>query len=190
MVIDKRILKTRKNIKTAFMQLILENELHKITISDLTEKAMINRSTFYLHYGSVSEVMKDIESEIEKQISACFSNFKVSDICGSTFTIFTKLTDALTENQLLKSYILESTVSKNIIIRLKQIFSEIAEKALIESFPALNKTKIEYPLNFAASGIIDCYVKWAHSQDKDIPLNELINVVSTLTKYVLEYINI
>ena len=49
MITDKRIVKTRTAIKTAFLQLALEKDIGKITVSNITEKAEINRSTFYLH---------------------------------------------------------------------------------------------------------------------------------------------
>lgn len=188
MVIDKRIVKTRNSIKNAFMQMVINNDIHKISVSSLTEYALINRSTFYLHYSDVNEIMQDIENEIERQISCCFAYFDASKITESTFTVFTKLTDALAEKPLLKSYILESTLSKKIIVRLKEIFSETAKRAIIESFPDTDKEKIDYPLCFASSGIIDCYVKWANSNEKGLSLNELINTVSALTKYVFEFI--
>ena len=60
---DKRVIRTKENIKTAFMQLMLESNLDKITVSEITNKAKVNRSTFYLHYSDVSAVIVDIERE-------------------------------------------------------------------------------------------------------------------------------
>ncbi|RIL83445.1 TetR/AcrR family transcriptional regulator, partial [Staphylococcus cohnii] len=47
---DRRVRKTQNAIKHAFIQLLNEKDLDKITISDITHKADINRGTFYLHY--------------------------------------------------------------------------------------------------------------------------------------------
>lgn len=63
MAIDKRIIKTQKAIKEAFMLLTMDKEIEKITVSDIAEKAFINRSTFYLHYNDARDVMQDIERE-------------------------------------------------------------------------------------------------------------------------------
>ena len=41
---------TKSDIKEAFIQLLATRSLEDITISQLTKKAGVNRSTFYLHY--------------------------------------------------------------------------------------------------------------------------------------------
>ena len=41
---------TKSDIKEAFIQLLATKSLEDITISQLTKKAGVNRSTFYLHY--------------------------------------------------------------------------------------------------------------------------------------------
>ncbi|SUM34704.1 transcriptional regulator [Staphylococcus gallinarum] len=43
--------KQKAAIKSAFIQLLTEKDLEKITIQDITQRADINRGTFYLHYG-------------------------------------------------------------------------------------------------------------------------------------------
>ena len=60
MATDKRIIKTRQAITTAFMELSLEKDIRKITVSDIAGRASVNRSTFYLHYNDAKEVLEDI----------------------------------------------------------------------------------------------------------------------------------
>ncbi|MBQ9794006.1 MAG: hypothetical protein IJW34_03570 [Clostridia bacterium] len=47
--IDRRIIKTKRAIAVALLQLLSEKPLEEITITELTLKADINRKTFYLH---------------------------------------------------------------------------------------------------------------------------------------------
>ncbi|MDM5227305.1 TetR/AcrR family transcriptional regulator [Cytobacillus sp. NJ13] len=47
---DRRILRTKKAINKAFLELFEEKEFDRITINDITERADVNRGTFYLHY--------------------------------------------------------------------------------------------------------------------------------------------
>ena len=47
---DLRVVKTLDNIKNSFLQLVKEKSFTKITVKDITEKARINRSTFYKYY--------------------------------------------------------------------------------------------------------------------------------------------
>lgn len=47
---DFRVRRTKRNIKEAFMLLMKVKPYNKITIKEITEKADVNRNTFYLHY--------------------------------------------------------------------------------------------------------------------------------------------
>lgn len=187
---DKRVVRTRSSIKIAFMQLLIEKELPKITVSDITAKAQINRSTFYLHYSDVNSVMQDIEREIDTKIVDCIECFDVTNIYESTKSLFTNLTKRLNENSILRQYILYSTSSDAIVGRLKEIFISATKSAIISVYPQFSTEEIDYPLTFAASGIIDCYVKWAHSDNNSMSLEQLINVISEFTSHILEFINI
>lgn len=60
--VDRRTRKTRKAIQNALMQLSVTKRINEITVTDVTQAADINRSTFYLHYNSVYEVLADIET--------------------------------------------------------------------------------------------------------------------------------
>ena len=50
---DLRVIRTRKAIRDAFCDMIMEMDFQDITIKELTQRAMINRNTFYLHYESL-----------------------------------------------------------------------------------------------------------------------------------------
>ena len=46
---DLRIVKTKKAIINAFLALRAKRPLEKITVRELCEMAMVNKSTFYSH---------------------------------------------------------------------------------------------------------------------------------------------
>lgn len=48
---DLRVIKTRKNIEISFIYLLNKKDFCKITVQDILDKALINRSTFYKHYN-------------------------------------------------------------------------------------------------------------------------------------------
>mgnify|MGYP000609317784 CR=1 FL=1 len=52
----------------------------KITVTELAEKAMINRKTFYRHYNTVQDVVDDINYDI---INDVISHAKKSDRDGN-----------------------------------------------------------------------------------------------------------
>jgi AcrR family transcriptional regulator len=47
---DLRVRRTQKHLRDALIALSLERGYAAVTVADLTERAMVNRSTFYLHY--------------------------------------------------------------------------------------------------------------------------------------------
>jgi len=48
--VDLRIQRSRKHIMEALFTLIHQKSFQKITVQDITTKAMVNRSTFYAHF--------------------------------------------------------------------------------------------------------------------------------------------
>ncbi|MGX6961830.1 TetR/AcrR family transcriptional regulator [Vagococcus xieshaowenii] len=52
--VDPRILKTRKKLKEAFLELLSNKNINEINVKDLTTKASVTRGTFYLHFKDKS----------------------------------------------------------------------------------------------------------------------------------------
>jgi AcrR family transcriptional regulator len=48
--LDPRVKRTRKLLQQAFVELLGDKEFHNITVHDITERAEVNRATFYLHF--------------------------------------------------------------------------------------------------------------------------------------------
>ena len=182
---DKRIFKTRSSIKKAFMELVENREMSKISISDIAAKALINRSTFYLHYNDITEIAADIEKEIAERISYYIDEFSISNIYDSTLTLFRRLTKRLEENPDMKRYIFFSTNSDYVAARLKLIFVEKTKKKILHRFPLLREKDIIYRLTYAAAGIIDSYMKWIRAADSSTTLDELIKTTSEITERII-----
>ena len=51
-------------IKQAFFELLEKKPFEKITIKDITDKAMINRGTFYLHYCDKYDLLDNLEDQV------------------------------------------------------------------------------------------------------------------------------
>jgi AcrR family transcriptional regulator len=56
-MVDARILNTAAALKTAILTLASQTPISRITVSDVTREAGINRATFYAHYSSPSELL-------------------------------------------------------------------------------------------------------------------------------------
>lgn len=57
--LDRRVQRTRALLNNALMQLIPEKGYDHVTIEDITERANLGRTTFYLHYQSKDDLLLD-----------------------------------------------------------------------------------------------------------------------------------
>ena len=64
---DLRVLKTRNAIKNTFKEMVMEMDASQIQIKELTERAMIHRKTFFLHYTCIEALYEDILSELSEK---------------------------------------------------------------------------------------------------------------------------
>ena len=59
---DLRSIKTKKSIKESFIELVEIKGYNKVSVSDIVNKAQINRNTFYLHYQD-KDILKTYEND-------------------------------------------------------------------------------------------------------------------------------
>ncbi len=64
---DKRIIKTKNNIRETFMAMLQEMPFEKITVAELCRKGIISRITFYTYYDSKYALLNEIFSEYAKE---------------------------------------------------------------------------------------------------------------------------
>lgn len=76
---DLRVKRTQKNIKDAFYQLRKKKSLEKISVKELSELAMINKATFYLHYHDIYDLSANLENELIVQMIGELRDFKLQN---------------------------------------------------------------------------------------------------------------
>ncbi len=55
---DRRVRRTRDALRRALVELILENGFEATTVSQITERAQVGRSTFYAHYADKEDLLQ------------------------------------------------------------------------------------------------------------------------------------
>ena len=61
---DPRVHRTRKLLQQAFIELTVEKGFAALTVRDITERAMMNRSTFYRHYLDKYDLLEQYVDEL------------------------------------------------------------------------------------------------------------------------------
>lgn len=65
--VDPRVQRTRTSLQHALLELAAERALEEITVIDITERAGVNRSSFYQHYDDKDTLLADaLENAIER----------------------------------------------------------------------------------------------------------------------------
>ena len=61
---DLRIQKTMSAIKESFEALICEKEYNEITVTELCQRAKINKKTFYHYYPTLDDLLREMQMEL------------------------------------------------------------------------------------------------------------------------------
>lgn len=71
---DPRIRRTRQLIKDAFVDMLQEMEIEKMSISGIAERATISRVTFYLHYRDIPDMLNKMADEMIEDLQRAMNS--------------------------------------------------------------------------------------------------------------------
>lgn len=67
---DRRVRKTRMQLRAGLTQLMREKPIKDITVRELAQLVDINRCTFYLHYRDIYDMVEQVEQEVFDEFEA------------------------------------------------------------------------------------------------------------------------
>ncbi|MEM1505184.1 TetR/AcrR family transcriptional regulator C-terminal domain-containing protein [Domibacillus sp. 8LH] len=76
---DPRILRTRLLIKEAFVDLLQEMDVEKMSVSRIAERATISRVTFYLHYRDIPDMLEKMADAMIEDIQNVINGQPVNE---------------------------------------------------------------------------------------------------------------
>lgn len=84
---DIRVKKTKRAIQKAFVALLREKPIEKITVKEIAERAEINKTTFYSHYETLDALTAEMERQTVQLAVTCNSyaeckDCKIGGFCG------------------------------------------------------------------------------------------------------------
>ena len=66
--VDRRVRKTKAQLRAGLARLMQKKSIKEITVKELVEEVDINRSTFYLHYTDIYQMLESIEAELMDEV--------------------------------------------------------------------------------------------------------------------------
>ena len=76
---DARVRYTKMRLREAFLALLREKSVGRITVKELCEMAEINRATFYTHYQDPFDLLDKLEEETLDELRATIGKNKADD---------------------------------------------------------------------------------------------------------------
>ncbi len=155
---DLRVIKTRKIIKDALIELMAQKEFSAITITELSEKALINRKTFYRHYRTVSDVLTEIENELLAEFSDVLKSgnsscLDISAVVGGISAMIERRRDYFMKLMKLNPDLFNTG-------RIKAMLRRALEVSLKTSGNITDMHTLSAVSEFAVSGVLGLYSEW------------------------------
>ena len=75
---ESKYFATAAKMDEAFLTLLEKKDFGYITVKEICEAAGVNRSTFYLHYETIADLLSESVSHMNEQFLACME--KDSDV--------------------------------------------------------------------------------------------------------------
>lgn len=77
---DRRVKYTRMVLSQSLLEILKERPIERVTVKEICDRADVNRTTFYVHYGSPQELLDSIRKEMYDEIVAQKRDF--TDVKG------------------------------------------------------------------------------------------------------------
>lgn len=184
--VDRRVRRTKKLLMHSLTKLMLEKKMNKITVTELTELADVNRSTFYLYYKDIYDMIDQIETEMFEEFNRQLKKLYISDPNReNTLSFFIFVFEFIRDNSEICKILLGQDGDYTFLNKFKV--------AIMESQPPnmnkLDKTANRYFMPFAISGCIGAIQQWLQDDMETSP-KEVAEFIIGLITNGLKYYNI
>ena len=177
---DSKYFYTAQLMNQALIALLEKKDIDFISVTEITQKAGVNRSTFYLHYDNIYELLEETIENLNKEFTTAFPAM-VSTTVQSSKDAF-----LITEDYLIPylNFCKKNKRILKLIHQKPQLFQcERAYRKMYDSifYPAIahfidNETKRIYNLEFFTQGVAGIVRKWIEL-DCETEIADLIKII-------------
>ena len=172
---DLRVIKTKRAIHTAFAELLTEKDMDDITVTDISNRATINRKTFYNNYRGVYELVDELENEIVRTFDAAMREI---DFVENPYAVFVKLTDIINSDMDFYGALLRSSRNAGLIHKIRMTLQSKAQERFESRFD-VPPERLSVMLDYAVSGMVAVYQSWFNSERRQ-SIEEISGIVGKM----------
>lgn len=166
---DRRIRKTKQVLRQSFASLLAEKPLEDITVKELTERADINRGTFYYHYKDIYDLKDQIERELFDEFVAVIDGYGVDNLRRELRSVMTDVFRFLQRNKEFGTII---SAYKTDSLFFAWVRSEIFRRGLSEwqrIYGFQDSIQWDYYLDFVVAGCVTMLQSWIQKGMRESP---------------------
>lgn len=174
---DARVRYTKMMIRSSFIELLREKPVAKISVTELCERAGINRATFYAHYSDPSDLLRSIEDEILSDLSRWLEPAIAAQGDVALSDMLTPIIEYIGENADVCSVLLSSSGDAGFQAKVV----DAVEQPFLAGFRRGGSREVaEYFYTFAADGCVGMLKKWL-SGGMTVPPARLAEMMARFT---------
>lgn len=183
---DRRVLKTKKAIRNAFAELILEKNISDITVTDVANKADVNRKTFYNYYGCMEDLIKEIEDEFLRIFEEDLKTIDMVDDFPNPAFLFQRLTILIESDLQLYSALFKTDGAKDFMYKIENLLTEKSKAFFLEKHPE-DAENVNLICEYCIAGTCTAFRYWFNS-DRQMSHEEVSQKVSSLTSGAIQHL--
>jgi AcrR family transcriptional regulator len=165
---DRRVRKTRQQLRAGLTQLMREKPIKDITVRELAQLVDINRCTFYLHYRDIYDMVDQVEQEIFNEFETLVDAHTPHEIQNKPLPMLLDLYTFFFENADLCAVLLSGNGNMSFVNKLIGLIRErVLEYWLQET--QMDTAQFDYYFSFMASGCIGVLREWFQRGMKEPP---------------------
>ncbi|MBQ9229143.1 MAG: TetR/AcrR family transcriptional regulator [Eubacterium sp.] len=178
---NRNALRSKRLIKEAFLELIQEKPVSKITVTEIIRLADINRSTFYAHYPDVYGVLEAFEDDTVDKLMSILTDFDYKNFFSNPLPLLLRINRYIDENLELYQTLIKQNGADSVFRKLHNTFIEYMRNSsdIPEEFKS--SAMFEIRIHFFAGGILSLYKNWLMG-DIQSELNDISLDVAKILK--------
>ena len=154
---DRRTQKTKKALCNALAELLTEKELHKVTVQEITDRADVNRATFYNHYLDVYDLYEKIEENTLVELGLLMLRLEET----SSEATFANLINYISEYRTIFKMIFSPNTTGQLKSKMQQLIEGVLRQIQIEKHGTSREDKkLEYMSSYRSQGCLAVISKW------------------------------
>ena len=164
---DARKRYTQMVLKQAFLTLLKEKPVNKITVKEVCALAQLNRATFYAHYSDCFALKESIENELMDEIAQVIEEHPLDLVQnGSSYPMIEHIFTILDNNKDICIALMGSNGDMGFVSRMEKMVADTVLRQLSGKFAA-NNHDVEYVYAFCLNGCVGMIKAWLSSEHRE-----------------------